>query len=392
MTRLWKSLTLASSLLLAPACIDTADVSLGTDTSAIVGGTAEDIKDVPFTVALLSDGHQFCAGTILDARHVLTARHCLTGPNKAGSMRGLKTIQVAAGVSRLSQVSTDAQVVPVDDGFPLTDDYDGTDILSGRDVVVIRLARPLHFNRRVQPVTLATPADERAGRLRPGVVATTVGWGLTAEGGEPSDQLLTVDLPIVSHDELERVAGKPVALDTIAAGGEAGKDSCNGDSGGPLLVKKGHSWIQAGLVSFGLGDDEHCARAGEPAVYGSVPTYVDLIREAMREQAHTIARKDRLDGKEGDVLFFEVRVPPHQHEVNFHLFGAAADLDLRVKKGARPTEDDFDCKSSVIGRDSESCNYGDAAPGTYWVRIDAFEDFQGAKLLVNGYNPDDCDD
>jgi len=43
-----------------------------------------------------------------------------------------------------------------------------------------------------------------------------------------------------------------------------GKDSCNGDSGGALVVKK--SGKQVGIVSWGIG----CAKPDFPGVYANV--------------------------------------------------------------------------------------------------------------------------
>jgi len=45
---------------------------------------------------------------------------------------------------------------------------------------------------------------------------------------------------------------------------EVGKDSCNGDSGGALVLKK--SGKQAGIVSWGRG----CAEKEHPGVYTNV--------------------------------------------------------------------------------------------------------------------------
>lgn len=40
----------------------------------------------------------------------------------------------------------------------------------------------------------------------------------------------------------------------LCAGGKDGRDSCNGDSGGPLMfLGENNSWYAAGIVSFGVG-------------------------------------------------------------------------------------------------------------------------------------------
>ena len=55
----------------------------------------------------------------------------------------------------------------------------------------------------------------------------------------------------------------------------SGKDSCNGDSGGPLFAREqtDDPWIQIGLVSYGTTT---CG-IGVPGVYTKVSYYMDWI-------------------------------------------------------------------------------------------------------------------
>lgn len=70
----------------------------------------------------------------------------------------------------------------------------------------------------------------------------------------------------------------------LCAGGERGRDSCRGDSGGPLMGidRSGGpvgNWIVAGIVSFGPSP---CGMQGWPGVYTKVGDYVDWIQNKMR--------------------------------------------------------------------------------------------------------------
>lgn len=76
----------------------------------------------------------------------------------------------------------------------------------------------------------------------------------------------------------------PVTEKQLCAGGVEGKDSCSGDSGGPLQfvgqpTSGGLSYIQYGLVSFG---PRQCGTNGRPGVYTKVGHYMEWILNTMR--------------------------------------------------------------------------------------------------------------
>lgn len=64
----------------------------------------------------------------------------------------------------------------------------------------------------------------------------------------------------------------------ICAGGEAAKDTCAGDSGGPLMYfdRKHSRWFAYGIVSYGFNE---CGLANHPAVYTNVEPYMEWINK-----------------------------------------------------------------------------------------------------------------
>lgn len=63
----------------------------------------------------------------------------------------------------------------------------------------------------------------------------------------------------------------------LCAGAEAGKDTCQGDSGGSLInAVDGYSYAY-GIVSYGKG----CGQKGTPGVYTRVTSFLDWIDEHM---------------------------------------------------------------------------------------------------------------
>ncbi|XP_055633810.1 trypsin zeta-like, partial [Toxorhynchites rutilus septentrionalis] len=69
-----------------------------------------------------------------------------------------------------------------------------------------------------------------------GTNATVAGWGLTEPAGSMADYLMAVDIPIVSQEVCRGQWGDWRITDSMVCAGEPGRDSCNGDSGGPLIV------------------------------------------------------------------------------------------------------------------------------------------------------------
>ena len=62
-----------------------------------------------------------------------------------------------------------------------------------------------------------------------------------------------------------------------------GKDSCNGDAGGPLVYKEysDDPWYQIGIVSFGFGDE--CGAANVPGVYTRVEAFLSWIETSLED-------------------------------------------------------------------------------------------------------------
>lgn len=117
----------------------------------------------------------------------------------------------------------------------------------------------------------------------------------TGIGGGSSKILKHALLPIISSADCQKLYGSQASISEkmqICAGGEKGKDTCVGDSGGPLLNSFQRSpnssnplekkfvgkMFQTGIVSFGPA---LCGSSGKPSVYTKVLPYIDWILENM---------------------------------------------------------------------------------------------------------------
>ena len=106
-----------------------------------------------------------------------------------------------------------------------------------------------------------------------GTKCWVAGWGLTSTFGSVSNSLKSAQVDIMNLDYCTSSWFGP---EMICAGrldydgdGEAdgGVDSCNGDSGGPLICNVDGQAALVGVVSW--GSPEGCAVEGAPGVYSS---------------------------------------------------------------------------------------------------------------------------
>ena len=68
----------------------------------------------------------------------------------------------------------------------------------------------------------------------------------------------------------------------FCAGGEKGKDACQGDSGSAIFTKEKNEVIQIGLVSGSLGQID-CGTEGYPTFYTRVQYYLKWILDNLEE-------------------------------------------------------------------------------------------------------------
>jgi secreted trypsin-like serine protease len=215
------------------------DSSVASESDAIVGGRATTALDA--VGALTLQGQAFCTGTLVGKRTVVTAAHCLES-----TPARLIRFAIGQNASRptLSIPAASATVHP---------QYDGASITNDIGVVILASDAPVEA---IAPSTQAlTPASV-------GQTLFFLGYGITSgatQGGAGIKRYVT--MPI------RQVGGTQFSY------GEPGKNTCNGDSGGPALARAANgSFSLVGVTSFG---DQGCVQFG---VDTRVDTYMDFVR------------------------------------------------------------------------------------------------------------------
>jgi trypsin len=228
----------------------------------IVGGNEAVANDYPFMVSVeyQVNNFHFCGASLITENKVLTAAHCITEHNG----RIIKDkIQVRLGTNVLNNGSGTVISVKKISKHPLYDPF-----FLDYDVAILTLKTPVKLDDNINVINLPKACqsiDCLTGLVTPGTSVRAIGWGLTSEGGNGSDILLQVDMPLISNidcnvaygsQDFEDITNRMICADGTHQNPAAG--TCQGDSGGPLFayIEAARAGLQTGITSFGYD----CAR------------------------------------------------------------------------------------------------------------------------------------
>ncbi len=242
-------------------------VALVNGQTRIIGGDEAAVGQHRYVSRLIAcspttpnDCRTWClGGSLIAPNAILTAAHCTTGDYPLQSaVVGAHSRDDADGIkAKVAQVIRHPQ-------------YDESTL--SYDVAILLLDQNITTIEPVQ-VSFKYVPKNRETWVR--------GWGVTSIGGQGSNDLMELKVKTWSNVDaanafasLTQYSFNAIDSSMLAAGGEEGKDSCEGDGGGPLTHEiSGLPDQLVGITSWG----DSCAKKGLPGVYSRISAFKDFI-------------------------------------------------------------------------------------------------------------------
>jgi len=211
-----------------------------------------------------------CGGSLVDARHVLTAGHCVIDESRGGAELPAADLRVVVGRTLLRSdggVRRRVRAIRVHPRY-LKSKWELT-----YDVAVLTLTEPV---TGIEPVALVRPEDDLTSK---GQLVTLTGWGdatsrkLGQEGKARLRNRLKAahTLILVTIDCPTGFIGRPLdgnydaqLVLCLRTGDRVG--FCSGDSGGPVVAWVGDRPVQVGVVNASAG----CADPRFPSIVANL--------------------------------------------------------------------------------------------------------------------------
>ncbi|KAL1508866.1 hypothetical protein ABEB36_003691 [Hypothenemus hampei] len=230
----------------------------------IVGGDETGVNEYPGMAALiyLSSGLLFCGAHIISDRYLLTAAHCIYNKSPSDFVALVGDHDISTGGD------TAYSAIYYINAYEIYPTYDSS--TDANDIAILRTSTQITFSTYVAPICLPFKYATYDFSSQP---VTILGWGQIEFSGPTSNVLLKAEVQVLTNANCQSSYAQVVLSQEICTFAN-GIDSCQADSGGPVMwtnISIARLYL-IGIISHGVG----CA-TGYPGINVRVTSFLNWI-------------------------------------------------------------------------------------------------------------------